>query len=181
MFQAFLEFCYIAWRDVITEDHLTELQDALTQFHKYHNIFIETGVWSSFLLPCQHSMMHYHSLSCKFGSPNGLCTSITKSKHIRAIKEPWRRSNHSEALGQMLVTNQHLDQLAAAHTHFTNWGMLNRTCLAEVLQVLGKSKSWFKVSDLQAWCSNCYRWISWFLLRYTWTWWRCQRRNCWWS
>ena len=140
-FRAFLEFCYIARRDVITEDHLTELQDALARFHKYRDIFIETGVRSNFLLPRQHSMVHYHSLIRKFGSPNGLCTSITESKHIRAIKEPWRRSNHSEALGQMLVTNQRLDQLAAAHTHFTNRGMLNGTCLAEVLQVLGKSKS----------------------------------------
>lgn len=140
-FRAFLEFCYIARRDVITEDHLAELQDALARFHKYRDIFIETGVRSNFLLPRQHSMVHYHSLIRKFGSPNGLCTSITESKHIRAIKEPWRRSNHSEALGQMLVTNQRLDQLAAAHTYFTNQGMLNGTCLAEVLQVLGKSKS----------------------------------------
>ena len=140
MFQAFLEFCYIAQRYVITEDHLAELQDALAQFHKYCDIFIETGVRSNFLLR-QHSMVHYHSLIHKFNSPNGLCTSITESKHIRAIKEPWCQSNHSEALGQMLVTNQCLDQLAAAHTHFTNQGMLNRTWLAEVLQVLGKSKS----------------------------------------
>jgi hypothetical protein len=115
-FRAFLEFCYIARRDVITEDHLAELQTALARFHQYRNIFIETGVRSNFLLPRQHSMMHYHSLIRKFGSPNGLCTSITESKHIRAIKEPWRRSNHSEALGQMLVTVRatpaHTEELA---------------------------------------------------------------------
>jgi hypothetical protein len=93
------------------------------------------------MLPRQHSMMHYHSLIRKFGAPNGLCTSITESKHIRAVKEPWRRSNHNEALGQMLVTNQRLDQLAAARTDFENRGMLNGTCLTEVLQALGKSKS----------------------------------------
>jgi hypothetical protein len=140
-FRAFLEFCYIARRDVITEDHLAELQTALARFHQYRNIYIETGVRSNFLLPRQHSMMHYHSLIRKFGSPNGLCTSITESKHIRAIKEPWRRSNHSEALGQMLVTNQRLDQLAAARTDFTNRGMLNGTCLTEVLQALSKLRS----------------------------------------
>ena len=77
-------------------------------------------------------MMHYHSLIRKFGAPNGLCTSITESKHIRAIKKPWRRSNHNQALGQMLVTNQGLNQLAAAHTDFANRGMLNRTCLTAV-------------------------------------------------
>jgi hypothetical protein len=131
-FRAFLEFCYIVRRDAITEDDISELQNSLTRFHEYRDIFIETGVRSGFLLPRQHSMMHYHSLIRKFGAPNGLCTSITESKHIRAVKEPWRRSNHNEALGQMLVTNQRLDQLAAARTDFSNRGMLNGTCLTAV-------------------------------------------------
>ena len=131
-FSAFLEFCYIVRGDVITEDDISELQDSLARFHEYHNIFIETGVRSGFLLPRQHSMMHYHTLIRKFGAPNGLCTSITESKHIRAVKEPWRRSNHNEALGQMLVTNQRLDQLAAVCTDFANRGMLNGTCLTAV-------------------------------------------------
>jgi hypothetical protein len=38
----------------------------------------------------------------------------------------------------MLVTNQRLDQLAAARTDFANRGMLSGTCLSEVLQVLGE-------------------------------------------
>jgi hypothetical protein len=137
-FRAFLEFCYIVRRDVITEDDLSALQNALARFHEYRDIFIQTGVRSNFLLPRQHSMTHYHSLIRNFGAPNGLCTSITESKHIRAVKEPWRRSNRNEALGQMLVSNQRLDQLAAARTDFANRGMLNGTCLIAVLQALGK-------------------------------------------
>jgi hypothetical protein len=78
-------------------------------------------------------MVHYHSLIRQFGAPNGLCSSITESKHIRAVKEPWRRSNRNEALGQMLVTNQRLDQLVAARTDFATRGMLTGTCLSEVL------------------------------------------------
>jgi hypothetical protein len=34
-FSAFLEFCYIARRNVITESSLEELKVALQQFHKY--------------------------------------------------------------------------------------------------------------------------------------------------
>jgi len=138
-FRAFLEFCYIVRRDAITEDDLSALQNALARFHEYRDIFIETGVRpDGFLLPRQHSMIHYHSLIRKFGAPNGLCSSITESKHIRAVKEPWRRSNHNDALGQMLVSNQRLDQLAAARTDFANRGMLDGTCLTAVLQALGK-------------------------------------------
>ena len=137
-FRAFLEFCYIARRDALTEDNLSQLQDALMRFHEYREIFITTGVRSHFLLPRQHSMVHYHSLIQQFGAPNGLCSSITESKHIRAVKEPWRRSNRNEALGQMLVTNQRLDQLVAARSDFANRKMLNGTCLSEVLKAIGE-------------------------------------------
>ncbi|KAG1810598.1 uncharacterized protein BJ212DRAFT_1448651 [Suillus subaureus] len=42
----------------------------------------------------------------------------TGMKHIKAVKEPWRCSSPYHALGQMLVTNQHLDKLAASHINF---------------------------------------------------------------
>ena len=137
--RAFLEFCYIARKNVLTEDDLSELQSALTRFHQYREIFISTGVRDNFSLPRQHSMVHYPSLIRLFGAPNGLCSSITESMHIRAVKEPWRRSNRNQALGQMLVTNQRLDQLAAARTDFERRGMLNGSCLGTTLETLGKS------------------------------------------
>lgn len=48
-----------------------------------------------------------------FAAPNGVCSSITESRHITAVKKPWRRSNRYNALSQMLLTNQRLDKLAA--------------------------------------------------------------------
>lgn len=122
------------------DDDLSELQVAFVRFHEYPKVFITTGVQSHFLLP-QHSMVHYHSLIRQFGAPNGICSSITESKHIRAVKEPWHRSYRHEALGQMLVTNQRLDQLKAAHTDFSKRRMLNGTCLTEALHTLGKLSS----------------------------------------
>lgn len=65
-----------------------------------------------------------------FGAPNGLCSSITESKHIKAVKEPWRRSNRFEALAQMLLTNQRLDKLAASRVDFAKRRMLEGTCLS---------------------------------------------------
>lgn len=132
--RAFLEFCYIARKSFLTEHNLDELKDAVSRFHQYREIFINSGVRKDFLMPRQHSITHYHSLIRLFGAPNGLCSSITESKHIRAVKEPWRRSNRNEALGQILVTNQRLDQLAAARTDFSHRGMLNESCLTSILQ-----------------------------------------------
>ena len=124
-FRAFLEFCYIARSDIITETTLKTLEDALTRFHHFRSIFETTGVRLDISLPRQHSMMHYSMLTRLFGAPNGLCSSITESKHIKAVKEPWRRSNRFNALFQMLVTNERLDKLAAARTDFQVRGMVD--------------------------------------------------------
>ncbi|KAG1813633.1 uncharacterized protein BJ212DRAFT_1447828 [Suillus subaureus] len=51
-----------------------------------------------------------------FGAPNGLCSSITKSKYIKAVKKSWQHSSKHKALSQMLLTNQCLDKIAAAVT-----------------------------------------------------------------
>jgi hypothetical protein len=129
--RAFLDFCYIARRDVHNIHSLRALRHALSQFHHYRTIFETTGVRPrGFALPRQHAMVHYFQLIVKFAAPNGLCSSITESRHITAVKKPWRRSSRWKALGQMLLTNQRLDKLAAARVDFGSRGMLDRTCLA---------------------------------------------------
>lgn len=128
--RAFLEFCYIARRDIHDTNSLSDLGNALERYHTFRQIFQECGVRvDGFNLPRQHSCLHYSQLIRAFGSPNGLCSSITESKHIKAVKEPWRRSNRFNALGQMLLTNQRLDKLAAARVDFTYRGMLHGTHL----------------------------------------------------
>lgn len=132
-FRAFLEFYYIARRDVIIEDDLEELQDAISRLHVFREVFRPIRGRNGFSLPRQHAIVHYPALIRLFAAPNGLCSSITESKHIRAVKEPWRRSNRNEALLQMLTTNQRIDQLSAARVDFTKRGMLNGTLLESVL------------------------------------------------
>lgn len=68
---AFLEVCYLRFR-----------------FHR--QIFQDSGVRpTGFSLP-------RHIRQC--AAPNGLCSSITEAKHIKAVKETWRRSNRFEPL-----------------------------------------------------------------------------------
>ena len=137
-FRAFQEFCYIVRHDIITEKMLNDLQDALTRFHANRTIFETSGIRpDGFALPRQHSMVHYLSMIRCFGAPNGLCSSITESKHRVAGKKPWRRSRRYNALGQMLLINQRLDKLAAARIDFKNRGMLDGTCLGDALENLG--------------------------------------------
>lgn len=111
-----MEFCYLVRRNVITEDTISQIEDALRRFHHYRSIFLQLGVVPTFSLPRQHSMKHYPDLIRLFGAPNGLCSSMT---------------DRYNALGQMLVTNQRLDKIAALRVDFTKCGMLNGTCLSD--------------------------------------------------
>lgn len=137
---AFLEFCYLVRRPFITEEDLRQLEDALDRYEKERDVFVKTKVRKDFSnLPRQHSIFHYPRLIQLFGAPNGLDSSITESKHIRAVKEPYRRSNRFNALGQMLLTNQRMDKLAAARADFDVRGMLirPRAALLALLAGLG--------------------------------------------
>src|SRR5712691_6317913 len=121
------QFKGIVHHNAITASDLDRLKDTLNHFHHYHTFFVSTtGVKGDFIsLPRQHSLLHYiHSIHL-FGSPNGLCSSITKSKHIKAVKEPWQRSSCFKALIQMLQTISRLEKLAAARKVFTQLGMMD--------------------------------------------------------
>ncbi|KAF8816751.1 hypothetical protein BYT27DRAFT_7220468 [Phlegmacium glaucopus] len=122
---AFLDFCYLARRSDFDRNTLDSLDNALHRFHTYREVFRSLGVRENgFLLPRQHSLVHYRVNIQDFGAPNGLCSSITESRHITAVKKPWRRSSRFKALGQMLITNQRLDKLAAAQADFIACEML---------------------------------------------------------
>ncbi|EIW76871.1 hypothetical protein CONPUDRAFT_158023 [Coniophora puteana RWD-64-598 SS2] len=144
-FRAFLEFCYLVRRDVQTEETLREIDDALERFHKYRKVFTKLKVTTSISLPRQHSLIHYAFMIRQFGAPNGLCSSITESMHIKAVKEPWRRSSRFEALKQMLLTNQRLAKLAAYRVELTARGMLQGKASSEsdVLNVIQRYDSIF--------------------------------------
>ena len=134
---AFLDFCYLVRRNAIDTDTLAQAADALSRFHHHRTIFIEAGVRPDGIsLPRQHSLQHYIRSIRRFGSPNGLCSSITESKHIKAVKEPWRRSSRFKALKQMLTTNQRLDKMAAAREVFIQKGMMVGTTLSYTAMIL---------------------------------------------
>ena len=132
MISAFMEFWYPVCRSVVNEADLDAIDHAVARFHQEHEAF--ELVWpAGFSLPQQHAMVHYHHLIEEFGAPNGLCSSITESKHIKAIKQPWWHSSCFEAMGQMLVTNQCIDKVSAAHIDFIACRMLDGPILSEAV------------------------------------------------
>jgi len=120
----FMDLCYIFRRNAITASALTTAEGLLKRFHELRHIFIIEGVRESISLPRQHALPRYLTSIILFGSPNGLCSSITESKHIKAVKEPWRRSSRFRALIQMLQTITRLEKLAALRRRFLQEGLL---------------------------------------------------------
>ena len=127
-FRAYLDFCYIARMSVFTRSALDRLDEALGRFQLYRTVFQELGVRdptpSGFSLPRQHAMAHYRQHIENFGAPNGLCSSITESKHIVAVKRPWRRSSRYNPIKQIMLVNQRMEKLTTARVRFISQGML---------------------------------------------------------
>ena len=120
-----IDLFYLVQRNVIDEAAVDQIQSTLDRFYHHREIFCDVGICpDGFSLPRQHSLWHYVFSITQFGAPNGLCLSITESKHRKVVKEPFCRSNKNQAMGQILVTNQHLNKISAAHVHFVAHGML---------------------------------------------------------
>ncbi|KAI5993868.1 hypothetical protein EDD15DRAFT_2387937 [Pisolithus albus] len=120
---AFMDFCYIVRQSSLDEGNLAAMKTALSCFQAHRTIFEESGVHAKRIsMPHIHALQHYHDMVQSFGAPNGLCSSITESKHIQAVKNPWRRTNQYEALYQMLVINQRLDNLGIFRAHMVAKG-----------------------------------------------------------
>jgi len=119
-----MDLCYIFWRNAITASALATAEALLKQFQELCSIFITEGIHKSISLPRQHALSHYIISITLFGSPNGLCSSITESKHIKAVKEPWRQSSRFRALIQMLWAIIWMEKLAALRRRFLREGLL---------------------------------------------------------
>jgi hypothetical protein len=120
----FMDACYIVCHNVITAPALEHFRESVERFHKLWNIFIKAGVRDSISLPRQHALKHFYKFIHLFGSPNGLCSSITELKHIKSVKEPWHRSNRYQALIQMLQVIVQMEKLTALCRIFLDNGML---------------------------------------------------------
>ncbi|KAF8257651.1 hypothetical protein EI94DRAFT_1708769 [Lactarius quietus] len=122
---AFMDTCYIACQNAIDLPSLEHFQGYVQTYHDLHDVFIEAGVCVDVAVPRQHALSHFHHAIHQFSSSNGLCLSITKSKHIPATKDTWQRSSKNNAMGQMVRTIQWMDRMSLLHQHFKECGMLD--------------------------------------------------------
>lgn len=144
---AFIEACYIVRRNSISAPMLECFKEWVAKFHKLRDIFIAEGVRVSISLPRQHALSHYYKAIQLFGSPNGLCSSITESKHIVAVKEPWRRSSRYKALSQMLRILVRMSKMDALRRIFAGMGMMAGTTSSYMAGEVSDKQEQVRVSD----------------------------------
>ena len=58
---------------------LVQFEEYVERFHTLRDVFITSGVRETISLPRQHALPHFRLLIPLFGTPNGLCSSITES------------------------------------------------------------------------------------------------------
>lgn len=121
---AFTDFCFATRLSAHDTDTLHEMEQYLRRFQDLRDIFRDEDIRDTFSLPRQHALVHYVHAIRLFGSLNGLCSSITESAHIRAVKDPWRRSNRRKALRQILTINTRVHKMRAARTFYGSRGLL---------------------------------------------------------
>ncbi|KAJ3483016.1 hypothetical protein NLI96_g6599 [Meripilus lineatus] len=135
---SFMDFCYLARRSSHDTAALAQMELAHQSFIHHRQIFKTVNIRpEGFSLPRQHSLVHYVQSIKLFGSPNGLCSLITESKHITAVKKPWRASNRHNPLLQILQTNVWLSKISAARVDFGHRGMLHHSVLAAAYAEVG--------------------------------------------
>lgn len=133
-----LDFCYLARRSEHDTFTLQAMDELLEKFHHLRAVFEEAGIRpDGFALPRQHALVHYVRSIQLFGSPNGLCSSITESRHISAVKKPWRASSRHNPLGQIIRRNTRLSKLAAARVEFGRRNMFYGDILSYELLTAG--------------------------------------------
>lgn len=116
----FLNICYIIQLNTISLDIINnQLTNTLDQYNQYHHIFVTMGICEHFNLPHSHAQSHIIQAIQLFGSPNGLCSSITESKHIEAVQ-----SARYKALKQMLVIHAWTEKMHAVGAAFAMCCML---------------------------------------------------------
>ncbi|KAG2005872.1 hypothetical protein CC2G_002238 [Coprinopsis cinerea AmutBmut pab1-1] len=144
---SFLEVCYIFRRNAISTTALDQARQELDKFHELRKIFTTTGTRDNLSLPRQHALSHYPSAIEQFGAPNGLCSSITESRHISTVKEPWRRSSRFNALSQMLETIARLDKMSALRSILAKHRLLDGSTAMAMALALGETED----EDLTIW------------------------------
>ncbi|KAF8545975.1 hypothetical protein OG21DRAFT_1479733 [Imleria badia] len=107
-----IDFVYLTQYQSHTDHTLTALQEALDDFHRLKDIFIELGCWTHFNFPKLHSLVHYADTIRTLGSLDGLNTEISERLHIDFAKKAYIATSQKDYTVQMTKWLQRQEAVA---------------------------------------------------------------------
>ncbi|OBZ73416.1 hypothetical protein A0H81_07111, partial [Grifola frondosa] len=99
--RAVLDFIYFAHFETHSDNSLSRLNDAWTDFHANKHVFIEHGIRDHFNIPKFHSTCHYESSIRRLGTADGYNTEGSERLHIDYAKRAYASSNKKVYVQQM--------------------------------------------------------------------------------
>ncbi|KIM63099.1 hypothetical protein SCLCIDRAFT_118016, partial [Scleroderma citrinum Foug A] len=114
-----LDFTYYAQYQSHTESMLKKMDIALCSFHQHKSIFINLGMRNDFNIPKIHSMLHYLTSICLFGSTDGFNTELPERLHIDLAKKAYQSSNKWDYTYQMTTWLHRQDVIYLKESFFT--------------------------------------------------------------
>lgn len=101
--RALLDFVYLAQYPLHSTESLDALEDALEEFHRNKEIFVELGIREHFHFPKLHFLRHYRMLIERLGTADNFNTEFTERLHIDFSKDAYRASNKKDEFPQMAL------------------------------------------------------------------------------
>lgn len=99
--RSLLDFVHLAQYRSHTDDTLTALQEALNDFHRLKEVFVDLGCRNHFNFPKFHSLVHYTDTIRALGSLDGLNTETSERLHIDFAKKAYAATNRKDYTVQM--------------------------------------------------------------------------------
>lgn len=118
--RAAVDFIYFASLHSHMSGTLAALSQALDDFHKYKEVFVELEVRDHFNIPKIHAMEHYVHLIGLFGSADGFNTESPERLHIDYAKDAYRASNKRDYIAQM-TTWLHRQEAVDRFADYLHW------------------------------------------------------------
>ena len=131
--RALLDFVYLAQYPVHSSETLTQMNEALEQFHMHKDIFIVLGARTNFDLNKLHYTIHYRIMIERFGTTDNYNTEHTERLHIPYAKDAYEASNHKDEYSQMTVWVEQKEKVLK-HEAYISWYLAGRPSTTSVIE-----------------------------------------------
>jgi hypothetical protein len=96
-----LDFGYLAHMASMTDEDLTDMDQALQEFHQHKSALVSEGIMTFTQfdnIPKLHMILHYTGSICQLGTPDGYSNKLPESLHTEFVKTPWRKTSMHDTI-----------------------------------------------------------------------------------